>query len=214
MRRRLTVVTVAVAVLLVSPMAFADYGSWPALARILGWLAQIDRTLKNINSAVDDVKYTVEQVYPDTVLRRIETFFDPVDSIKDEVDKLACGWRFTPRIERLHLALFGGRSFCRADWDLLFGTPAPMIDADLESYYELAYTPASTTYDGRFRSVQVKVKRRGVDVQSRSGYFALPPSDGAPLLPYEMPMTWPSISTIGPPQSAGSTTESCCKMVG
>lgn len=62
------------------------------------------------------------------------------------------------------------------------------ISGDLEAYYELAYTPASTTYDGRFRNVQVKVKRRGVDVQSRSGYFALPPSDGAPLLPYEMPM--------------------------
>ena len=52
----------------------------------------------------------------------------------------------------------------------------------------IAYMPRSTTYDGRFRKVEVKVKRRGAEVQSRSGYFALPPTEGVPLLPYEMPM--------------------------
>lgn len=62
------------------------------------------------------------------------------------------------------------------------------VAGDLESYYEVAYAPSTTAYDGRFRKVEVKVKRRGLDVQSRSGYFALPPTDGTPLLPYEMPM--------------------------
>jgi hypothetical protein len=62
------------------------------------------------------------------------------------------------------------------------------VSGDLDAYYEVAYTPATATYDGRFRKVEVRVERRGVDVQSRSGYFALPPTDGLPLLPYEMPM--------------------------
>lgn len=62
------------------------------------------------------------------------------------------------------------------------------VATDLEAYYQVAYTPRLTTYDGNFRRVEVRVKRRGVDVQSRSGYFALPPTDGLPLLPYELPM--------------------------
>ena len=62
------------------------------------------------------------------------------------------------------------------------------VVGDLDAYYQIAYTPANTTYDGGFRKIEVKVARHGVDVQSRSGYFALPPTDGAPLLPYEMPM--------------------------
>src|SRR5207247_7813886 len=33
-------------------------------------------------------------------------------------------------------ALFGGGSFCRSDWNLVFGPPPPTIDWDLESYYD------------------------------------------------------------------------------
>jgi VWFA-related protein len=73
------------------------------------------------------------------------------------------------------------------------------VAGDLDAYYEVAYAPRLTTYDGRFRKVEVKVARRGVDVQSRSGYFAVPPTDGAPLLPYEMPMLSAAAATP-PPQ--------------
>jgi VWFA-related protein len=61
------------------------------------------------------------------------------------------------------------------------------VTSDLASYYEIAYAPQSTEADGTFRRIEVKVARRGVDVTSRSGYFALPPSD-TPLLPYELPL--------------------------
>jgi len=59
-----------------------------------------------------------------------------VDSIKREVETLACTWRFTPRVNRLRLALFGGGSFCRSDWNLVFGPPTATVDSDLESYYD------------------------------------------------------------------------------
>jgi VWFA-related protein len=62
------------------------------------------------------------------------------------------------------------------------------VATDLDSYYEIGYAPAAVPPDGRFRSVQVKIARRGVIVQSRSGYFALPETDTAPLMPYELPM--------------------------
>jgi VWFA-related protein len=62
------------------------------------------------------------------------------------------------------------------------------VATDIGSYYEAAYMPVSQEYDGKFRRITVKVTRPGVTVQSRSGYFALPPGEGSVLLPYEMPL--------------------------
>jgi VWFA-related protein len=62
------------------------------------------------------------------------------------------------------------------------------VHSDLGSYYEVGYLPATTPPDGRFRSLEVKVARRGLTVHSRSGYFALPDTDAAPLMPYELPL--------------------------
>ena len=42
-------------------------------------------------------------------------------------------------------------------------------------------------YDGRFRRIEVKVARKGVSMQARSGYFALP-AGGSTLLPCEVPL--------------------------
>jgi VWFA-related protein len=67
---------------------------------------------------------------------------------------------------------------------------APMrrIGEDIATHYELAYRPASDRYDGHFRRIQVKVLRPGLKVQSRTGYFALPPLRGHVLLPFELPL--------------------------
>jgi VWFA-related protein len=62
------------------------------------------------------------------------------------------------------------------------------VTSDLSSYYEIAYAPQSGEADGKFRKIEVKVARKGLDVTSRSGYFALPASDTAPLMPYELPL--------------------------
>jgi VWFA-related protein len=62
------------------------------------------------------------------------------------------------------------------------------VAEDIRTYYELSYTPTAREYDGRFRRITVKVSRPGVTLQTRSGYFALPPSVSPSTLPYEMPM--------------------------
>ena len=72
------------------------------------------------------------------------------------------------------------------------------VTADLASYYEIAYAPQSGEADGRFRKIDVKVTRKGVDVTSRSGYFALPASDSTPLLPYELPLLAAAAATPAP----------------
>ena len=62
------------------------------------------------------------------------------------------------------------------------------ISEDIRSHYEVAYAPSNLEYDGRFREITVRVTRPGVRVQSRSGYFALPPGAQSPYQPYEVPM--------------------------
>jgi VWFA-related protein len=41
-----------------------------------------------------------------------------------------------------------------------------------EGYYLLAYTPQDEKFDGKYRRLEVKVKRSGLKVLTRSGYFA------------------------------------------
>jgi VWFA-related protein len=62
------------------------------------------------------------------------------------------------------------------------------INEDMRSYFELSYTPRDLVYDGRFRAIEVRILRPDVTVQTRSGYFALPPGDGPITLAYEVPM--------------------------
>lgn len=59
------------------------------------------------------------------------------------------------------------------------------VGADLRGYYEIGYAPANPVADGAFRAIDVKVKRRGVTVRTRRGYFALPAGQ-SPTLPYEL----------------------------
>jgi hypothetical protein len=60
--------------------------------------------------------------------------------------------------------------------------------ADLAGYYEVTYDPQLTAFDGSFRRVRVKVKRPGVTLQAREGYFALPPGEGSVDFPWELPL--------------------------
>jgi VWFA-related protein len=59
------------------------------------------------------------------------------------------------------------------------------ISQDMRFHYVLGYTPSNQEYDGRFRTVTVKVRRPGFEVHSRRGYFAVKPGGSSPLLPYE-----------------------------
>src|SRR5687768_5032341 len=136
--RRHTAALVVALLLLGSSRVRADPGSWGELAQIIIWLKQIDSTLNHINGVVEDIRGHFAKVYPDAAVRRILTFFEPVDSIKEELEKLACNWRFTPRVERLRFALFDKGSFCRNDWNLLYGPPTLTPSHDLESYYDFS----------------------------------------------------------------------------
>jgi VWFA-related protein len=69
--------------------------------------------------------------------------------------------------------------------------PLRRLNEDIETYYEISYTPEIQKYDGSFRKVVVKSDRADLRIQSRSGYFALPPSmvgNGKVIAGYEVPL--------------------------
>ena len=75
---------------------------------------------------------------------------------------------------------------------LVSGTnnPGPrlrQVNDDLHSYYVLTYTPKNSDYDGKFRQISVKVKRSGVDVQARKGYYAVGARYDTPVMAFEAP---------------------------
>ncbi len=47
------------------------------------------------------------------------------------------------------------------------------ISAELKSQYYLSYEPVNTAWDGRWRKINLNANRRGVEIRTRSGYYAI-----------------------------------------
>jgi VWFA-related protein len=63
----------------------------------------------------------------------------------------------------------GGRAFTDTND---FGEAFARVQRDMAAYYLIGYTSANSVRDGRFRRVQVRVKREGVRIEARPGYYA------------------------------------------
>jgi VWFA-related protein len=82
------------------------------------------------------------------------------------------------------------------------------IAADTGTYYVIGYTPEDRTFDGRFRQIEVRVKRDGVVVRARRGYVATPRA--TPLLtagPATAPASGTNVPEALPSTSIVSTAE-------
>jgi VWFA-related protein len=66
--------------------------------------------------------------------------------------------------------------------------PLHRMIEDMTTYYEASYAPPIKNYDGQFRPISVKPVRAGLKIQSRTGYFALPPDKGSSIRPFEAPL--------------------------
>ena len=63
----------------------------------------------------------------------------------------------------------GGRAFTDTND---FSDAFSRVQRDMSAYYLLGYSSTNPTKDGRFRRVQVRVKRDGLRVEARAGYYA------------------------------------------
>jgi len=59
------------------------------------------------------------------------------------------------------------------------------VAEELQEHYVLAYSPKNQDYDGRFRSIEVKVRRSHSRLQARKGYLAVRTATAVPLLEHE-----------------------------
>lgn len=55
------------------------------------------------------------------------------------------------------------------------------ITEDQSGYYLIGYRPTETTFDRRFHKITVKVKRPGLSVRTRSGFFGMTDEDTRPM---------------------------------
>jgi hypothetical protein len=89
--------------------------------------------------------------------------------------------------------------------DLAAGMKQIMRDAS--GYYLLGYTSTSAPTDGKFHTIDVRVKRPGVEVRSRKGYWAYTTEDvaraSAPPKPGPPPEISHALNAIATPASAG-----------
>jgi VWFA-related protein len=74
--------------------------------------------------------------------------------------------------------------------DALTNTRKPLeqMAQDLTTYYQASYVPPFNQYDGKFRAIAVKPLRASLDIQTRTGYFALAPGAEAGIRPFEAPL--------------------------
>jgi VWFA-related protein len=68
------------------------------------------------------------------------------------------------------------------------GKPLQQMVQDLTTYYQASYVPPFTEYDGKFRTIAVKPLRAGLNVQTKTGYFALAAGAEAGIQPFEAPL--------------------------
>jgi VWFA-related protein len=63
----------------------------------------------------------------------------------------------------------GGRAFTDTND---FGDAFTRVQRDMSAYYLLGYSSSNLVKDGRFRRIQVRVKRDGFRVEARAGYYS------------------------------------------
>jgi hypothetical protein len=70
----------------------------------------------------------------------------------------------------------GGRAFYNGN-DLNHAVAASIADGS--TYYTLGYYPTNKQWDGKFRRIEVKTRRKGIKLRARAGYYALDSSANA-----------------------------------
>ena len=73
------------------------------------------------------------------------------------------------------------------------GRALDRVADDAGTYYVLAYQPANTNFDGKYRPIEVRVKREGLRVRARKGYLALEPA----RMTKPQPITTPPAAETG-----------------
>jgi VWFA-related protein len=75
-----------------------------------------------------------------------------------------------------------------------FGKAMKQIVADSSAYYLIGYNSSQAPQDGKFHEIKVRVKRSGVEVRARKGYWALTAEDAARVTSAAKPGAPPAVN--------------------
>jgi VWFA-related protein len=104
-------------------------------------------------------------------LRQTSVSRDPAQPMTRMVERAEDLLRLDPQGGLAQLAEDTGGFLIRDTNDL--SSAFRRIDEDNRFHYVLTYSPTNPEYDGKFRTIQVKVHRDGAQVFSRKGYIAV-----------------------------------------
>ena len=77
----------------------------------------------------------------------------------------------------------GGALFATRDYRKSF----QRVFEDVDTHYEATYQPSSDRLDAHLRKIEVRTSRRGMTIESRTGYFAVPDAAGSAPAAFETP---------------------------
>ena len=131
----------------------------------------VDASGLRVISALDHTRREIEQTGQDR-LRQVslgrDTAEEPYTRLVERTEDLL---RMDPQGGLATLADGTGGFLVRDTNDI--GTAFRRIDEDSRIHYLLTYTPKNDTFDGKFRAIDVKVERPGVQIFARKGYRAV-----------------------------------------
>lgn len=144
----------------------------------------VDAAGLRAESSLNETRREIDQA-GDARLRQTALSQDTTDGpLMRIVERTEDLLRLDPQTGLARLADDTGGFLIRDTNDL--GSAFRRIDEDNRFHYMLTYSPSNPEFDGKYRSIQVKVRRDGTQVFSRKGYLAVRAS-AAPILSYEAP---------------------------
>lgn len=69
-----------------------------------------------------------------------------------------------------------------------FGPGLQAIKSEMRNFYSLGYEPNNKNHDGKFRSIRVELRKKGLQVKYRKGYFDRKSQDALAGTPAEKPL--------------------------
>jgi VWFA-related protein len=131
----------------------------------------IDAAGLRLQSTLSETRHEIDAAGQER-LRQTNVSRDPSDGpMTRMVERTEDLLRLDPHTGLSRLAEDTGGFLIRDTNDL--STAFKRIDEDNRFHYMLTYSPTNLNTDGKFRTIQVKVKRDGAQVFARKGYLAL-----------------------------------------
>jgi VWFA-related protein len=66
--------------------------------------------------------------------------------------------------------------------------PLQQLVEDMTTYYQASYVPPIQDYDGSFRTIDARAVRAGINIKTKTGYFAVAPGAEGGIRPFEAPL--------------------------